>query len=409
VSFLTRCAAGSVRPVALPQTISAHKAARLFLGAQGLLDDPARRADITAVRKLIEAIGFVQLDSINTVARAHDLTLFSRLHGYKRAHLTRLLDARTLFEHWTHDASAIPTAWYAHWKPRFRRDGPRIEGNAWWQKLLGAESASVCAHVLERIEREGPLGSADFDHPEKRGPWWGWKPQKAALDFLWRTGRLAVAGRKHFHKRYDLPERVLPDHHALPEPEEDTHREWAFRTAAERLVIFTPRELAAFWNALSLAEARVWCESRVKSGDLNEVRVESADATAPQRAFALVDWSSRLRALPEAPAGVRLLSPFDPVVRDRARALRRFGFDYRFEAFVPEKQRKYGYYVLPVLEGERLVGRIDPKLDRAQGSLDVRKVWWEDGVKATRVRQRALRDAVESLAALVGAERVTGV
>lgn len=381
-----------------------------MLGAQGLLADPGRRAGPAELRRTLTGLGFVQIDTINVLARAHDLTLFSRLQGYRPDQLQRLLEReRFLFEGFTHDASAIPASWHPHWKPRFRRDAARLRAHAWWQyHFRGTDAERVIDHVKARIAAEGPLGSADFEHPEKRGPWWGWKPQKAALEFLWRAGELAIAGRVKFAKRYDLTERVLPAVQGLPEPDPEAHIEWACTTAAERLVLFTPRELAGFWDCLEIAEAKAWCEAAAAAGRLSPVAVEGADGTLQKGAFALADWEARLRRLPEAPACIRLLSPFDPVLRDRARCLRRFGFDYRFEAFTPEPKRVFGYYALPILEGERLLGRLDPKLHRDRGLLEVKGLWWEPGVRPTKARLRALRDALERLAAFVGAGDLAG-
>jgi len=388
-------------------TISTSAARRLFLGAQGLLDDPARRATVPSLQSLIEKLGFVQVDTINVVARAHDLTLFTRLDGYRPEQLRKLLeDRRSLFEGFTHDASAIPTAWFEHWKPRFLRDRTRIHAHAWWQyHFRGTDGARVVQDVKARIEREGPLKSSDFEHPEKRGPWWGWKPQKAALDFLWRSGELMIPRREGFQKLYDLTERVLPDHHTRPCPDPAEHLEWACAGAAERLVLFTPKELAEFWASIEATEARAWCDHAVKAGRIVPVAVEGADGEA-RPAFALADWERRLTRLPDAPDRTRLLCPFDPVLRDRARALRRFGFDYRFEAFVPEPKRQFGYFVLPILEGERLVGRLDPKLHRDRGLLEIKGLWWEPGVKATKARVRGLGEALERLAGFVEAEEI---
>ena len=397
-------------PVRKADHIPVQAARRLLLGAQGLLDDPERKAAPAALRRLVQQLGFVQLDTINVVARAHDITLFSRLHGYRPAQLQRLLEQeRFLFEAFTHDASAVPTAWYPHWKPRFRRDAARIRSHAWWQyHFRGTDAEQVIRDVKARVAAEGPLRSADFEHPEKRGPWWGWKPQKAALDFLWRSGELAIAGRVNFAKCYDLAERVLPVAHAAPEPDPEAQLEWACGSAAERLEVFTPKELADYWALLEIAEARGWCEREVKAGRLLSAQVEAADGSF-QKAFALSGWEQRLRRLPEAPEGLRLLSPFDPVIRDRARCLRRFGFDYRFEAFTPEPKRTYGYYVLPILEGERLIGRLDPKLHRDRGLLEVKGLWWEPGVRATRARLRELRVALDRMTAFLGAEAWEGL
>jgi hypothetical protein len=397
--------------VSTPATISATQARRLFMGAQGLLDDPGRKADAKALKALIARLGFVQMDSINVVARAHDLILHTRLHGYEPVQFQRLLEQdRFLFEGWTHDASAIPVAHYAHWKPRFRRDEARMRAHAWWNHhFRGTDADGVVQHVRDRIRAEGPLMSKDFEHPEKRGPWWGWKPQKAALDFLWRAGELAVRGRVNFHKVYDLAERVHPEAHGAPPPDPDAHIAWACATAAERLAVFTPKELADFWDEVEISDAKRWCESEAKAGGLARVVVEAADGSAPQAAFALPDWEARLGTLPDPPVGLRLFSPFDPVLRDRARALRRFGFDYRFEAFVPEPKRAYGYYVLPILEGDRLVGRLDPKLHRDRGELEVRGLWWEPGVRPTKARLRALDAALGAFAAWAGAETFSGI
>ncbi len=387
--------------------ISAAEARRLFLGAQSLLDDPTRRATTASLQSLIERLGFVQIDTINVVARAHDLTLFTRLDGYRPELLKRLLeDKRSLFEGFTHDASAIPTAWFPHWKSRFARDRERIHAHAWWQyHFRGTDGAQVVRDVKARIADEGPLKSSDFEHPEKRGPWWGWKPQKAALDFLWRSGELMVRRREGFQKVYDLTERVLPEGHARPCPERADHIEWACRSAAERLWVFTPKELAEFWASLEAPEAKAWCAAEAKAGRLAAVSVEGSDGDC-RPAFALPDWEGRLAKLPSPPERTRLLCPFDPILRDRARALRRFGFDYRFEAFVPEPKRQYGYFVLPILEGDRLVGRLDPKLHRDRGLLEVKGLWWEPGIKATKARRRALEDALARLAAFVGATEV---
>ncbi|HYG81668.1 MAG TPA: crosslink repair DNA glycosylase YcaQ family protein, partial [Pyrinomonadaceae bacterium] len=149
-----------------------------------------------------------------------------------------------------------------------------------------------------------------------------------------------------------------------------------------------------------------WCEEALRDGRVIAVMVEAADGSKPKPALAVADWERRLRALPAPPERTRLLSPFDPVLRDRARARRLFGFDYRFEAFVPEPQRRYGYYVLPILEGDRLVGRLDPKFERREGLLNVRKVYWEPNVRVTRLRLRNLERAAERLAQLIGARRV---
>jgi uncharacterized protein len=391
--------------------IPAATARRLLLSAQGLLDDPRRRASPDVLYDLIVRMGFVQIDSINIVERAHHLTLAARLQGYKPAHFARLLEKdRRLFEHWTHDASAIPAVWYPYWKIRFERYRARVLAHPWWRERVGPDPAKTVAHVLDRIRREGPLLTRDFEDERPAGTdktWWGWKPQKAALEYLWRTGELAVARRESFHKVYDLAERIYPHGYGAPRPGDEEHVDWACRSALERLGVATPAEIAGFWNAVSLEEARAWCGRAAASGEIVPVAVESVDGERATASWALPDWESRAAALPPAPPRIRLLSPFDPILRDRKRTLRLFGFDYRFEAFVPEGLRLYGYYVLPILEGEHLVGRLDPKLHRGEGLLEVKGLWWEPGVKETKGRRAALEAALDRLAGFVGAERFT--
>ncbi|MDQ1611595.1 MAG: uncharacterized protein QOG00_1526 [Pyrinomonadaceae bacterium] len=379
------------------------------MGAQGLLADPDRRVTPAALQKLIEQMGFVQLDSINVIERAQHLTLASRLDAYRPEHLSRLLEKdRSLFEHWTHDASAVPTKWFAHWKPRFDRERERIWKKSWWLERMGEEPDKIIEQVRERILREGALRSLDFEHKHRGVPtaWWGWKPQKAALEYLWSTGELMIARREKFQKVYDLTERVLPGHSQQPRPTEREHVEWACHTALERLVVATPKEIAEFWHTVGIAEAKAWCTEAAQAGRIIPVLLESSDGAKGRVSFAVCDWERRLGSLPEPPARTRLLSPFDPVLRDRARALRLFNFDYRFEAFVPGALRRYGYYVLPILEGDRLVGRLDPKFERSDGILNIRQIYWEPGIRVTQARQRGLEKAVVQLAGLVGARGI---
>ncbi len=387
--------------------IPAATARRLLLGAQGLLDDPRGRVTADRVYGLVERMGFVQIDSINVIERAHHLTLAARLQGYRPKMLDRLLERdRRLFEHWTHDASAIPTRWYPHWRYNFERYRRRALEHPWWRERVGPDPLRFIAEVRERLAREGPLMTRDFEDTRDGSvdrTWWGWKPEKAALEFLWRSGEAAIAGRLNFHKVYDLAERVLPEAHAAPQPDPEEHVDWACRTALDRLGTASPDEIAGFWNSVSLEDVKAWC---ARSKDVAAVRVEAADGSA-RDAWAMSDWEERAANLPPAPSRIRLLSPFDPILRDRRRTLRLFGFEYRFEAFVPAPNRRYGYYVLPVLEGERLIGRLDAKHYREGRVLEVRKLWLEPPLRATKGRQKKLETALDLLARFVGAEKFT--
>jgi uncharacterized protein YcaQ len=398
------------RPADTLPLVSVATARRLLLGAQGLLDDPRGRVTADRLYHLIERMGFIQIDSINVVERAHHLTLASRLQGYRPSLFDRLLEAeRRLFEHWTHDASAIPTLWYPYWRFRFERYVRKVREHPWWKERIGPHPDDLIDRVRERLVQEGPLMTRDFEDTRDDGAdrtWWGWKPEKAALEYLWRTGEAAIVGRVNFHKVYDLADRALPEAHAAPRPTVEEHLDWACRTAIERLGVASPDEVAAFWRAADLNEVKAWCARATAAGDIVPVRVEAVDGSV-RNAYAVPDWEERAASLPPAPPRIRLLSPFDPILRDRRRSLRLFGFDYRFEAFVPAPQRRYGYYVLPILEGERLVGRLDPKLYREEGRLEVRQVWWEPGVRPSKARDLRLEAAVERLARFTGAETWT--
>jgi hypothetical protein len=389
------------------ETVSPADARALLLQAQGLCDDPPPRATVTAVERLIARLGFVQVDSINRVERAHHLILGTRLRGYRPALLQRAaFERRALFEHWTHDAAYIPVTWFAHWKPRFAQREARIRRARWFKARLGNDPDATLARVHARIEREGALRARDFEKPDDHASgWWNWSPEKTALEVLWHTGRLAIAGRERFDKIYDLVERVLPEAHRAPEPARDAHVDWACQSALERLVTATPSELRDFWGSVTPAEAAAWCRAALAAGGAVPVMLASANGGKPRRGVALPDWQRRARRAPR-PERTHLLAPFDPVLRDRKRLERLFAFDYRFEAYTPAAKRRFGYYVLPILEGDRLVGRLDPRHDRERESLVVERIWWEARVKPTRARVRALDAALEELAERIGARKV---
>jgi uncharacterized protein len=379
-------------------------ARRIFLHAHALAESPTGPAKGADLHALIDRIGFVQVDSINTVERAHHMVLFARRQTYQQASLKRLLERdRSLWEHWTHDASILPAHVFGHWKHRFTRDRDRLI-RQWtgWQRQGFVEKFD---EVLQRIADHGPVSSSDVGEGEARGTggWWDWHPSKAALEYLWRVGDISVTRRDGFRKVYDLTERVLQAHHWAHDPTEDETTDWACREALARIAFGTSGEIAAYWKAVSPEVAKVWCDAAVKRGEIIEIMVEGADG-ALRKSYASPDIMAQTP--PEPPSRVRILSPFDPALRDRNRTERLFGFHYRIEVFVPEAQRRYGYYVFPVLEGARLIGRIDAKAHRDDGTLRVRAFWPEPGLRLPLARIAKLQTAVEKLAAFAGCERV---
>lgn len=387
----------------MPELISNTRARRLFLQRHALSEAPVGPASGQALHDLIERIGFVQVDSINTVARAHDMILWSRRQSFRPPALKRLLEKdRSLWEHWTHDASILPTRLHGVWQHRFQRDEQRLHANwkSWFRDGYEAQFDSI----LNRIARDGPVGTADVGEGEVRGKggWWDWHPSKTALEWLWRTGRLAITRREGFAKIYDLTERVIPEIHRAPIPAEQVC-DWACRSALQNLGFGTSGEIAAYWKAISPEGARTWCRDALARGEIVEAEVEG---TLGQRRKVFVFPDTLAEEPPEPTPRLRILSPFDPALRDRDRAEFLFGFYYRIEVFVPEPKRIYGYYVFPVLEGDRLVGRIDVKAFREAGSLRVKAFWPEPGVKLTKARQAKLEAELARLAAFSGCERV---
>jgi uncharacterized protein YcaQ len=381
------------------------QARRIFLERQQLSAPPGRALGKTDLLRLVDNLGFVQVDSIATVERAHHMILFSRNQTYRREHLTELLEKdRELFEHWTHDASIIPSRFFRYWKHRFRRREPVLAER--WRKWHGEGFDSAFRETFQYIAQNGAIMSRDMKaENHKSGGWWNWHPNKTALEYYWHTGKLAIAGRTNFQKIYDLTERVIHAHHHEPEVNDEEFIDWACRGALERLGFATWGEIAAFWDLVTPDEAKDWVKAHRE--ELTEVLVESAEGGRPRASFAFAGFHQSMGDIPEPPARVRVLSPFDPLLRNRDRAERLFNFFYRIEIFVPEPKRQYGYYVFPLLEGDRMIGRIDMKADRKAGSLDVKKLWLEKGVRPSAGRLDKLDAELLRLGRFAGVDKVT--
>ena len=389
---------------AIPQ-IDNQTARAIFLDRHGLSEAPAGRGKGADLQGLIDALGFVQIDSINTVARAHHMILHARRPAYRPRNLDLLHDRdRGVFEHWTHDASMISMQHFPHWRLKFRRYDAELAGR--WKKWRRDGFEDKLDDVLRRIADHGPCCSTDVGEDEARssGGWWDWHPSKTALEYLWRTGHLAVTRRQGFRKVYDLTENVIPPEHLNARPDEDATIDWACNAALDRLGFATSGELAAFWDLITPDEAKVWSAAALSRGDIVEADITQADGRLRKSLIR----PELLSMTPAEPTGrLRILSPFDPALRDRKRAERLFGFSYRIEIFVPEHKRRYGYYVFPILEGDRLVGRIDMKAERDRDRLHVKALWPERGVRFGAGRTARLRTALERTARLADVPRVT--
>lgn len=361
-----------------------REARRLFLDRHQLLG----RGSGADVANLVTNLGFVQIDSVNTLARAHDLILWSRSSRYQTEALDRFIAYdRNAFEHWTHDAAVIPMHFFPMWRLKFARDEARMMRRRpnWQNDGWGAQFDNVLLH----IEKNGPSKSSDVrgDAPKTSGGWWDWHPSKTALEYLWRSGRLAISHREGFRKVYDLTERVIPEQFRLIRLSETEIIDWAMMASLDRLGFATSSELAAFFELATRDEAKQWCIDALSTDRIIEIDVEMADGSL-RRCYSTQAILDTILSLPEPSPRVRILSPFDPALRDRARAERLFGFHYRIEIFVPAPKRQYGYYVFPVMQGDRIIGRIDAK--REGRRLIVTAFWPEEGVRMGQHRLTGL-------------------
>lgn len=384
--------------------VSNKSARRIFLAKQGLSASPSRAMDKPDLLQLIHDLGFVQIDSISTVERAHNQILFSRNQTFRKEHLKQLLEEdRALFEHWTHDAAIVPSAFYPYWKHKFRRSEAPMRKR--WAKWHGEDFDRAFDETYQRIAENGAVMAREVkDAEHKSGGWWQWHPSKKALEFFWHTGKLAISGRQNFQKIYDLSERVIPDAHRATEFSHDEFIDWACRSALERLGFATHGEIAAFWDLVSPEEAKTWVEAN--RGELDDLEIECTGGAKPRASYALKGLPVNVEDWPEPPGRIRVLSPFDPLLRDRNRAERLFGFRYRIEVFVPEPKREYGYYVFPLLEGDRMIGRIDMKADRKAGVLNVTRLWLEPKIRVSAGRMARLDAELARVARFAGVSEI---
>ena len=369
--------------------ISNQQARRTILQLQGLCRPPHTALGKNELYDLIEKLGFVQLDSIQWVERAHHMTLFARNQTYRPGHLKNLIERdRLLFENWTHDASVIPSAFFPYWRHKFERSRQRlVKQFTNWQ---GVQCLEPCEELLQRVRANGRLMSRELDKPKGQPKeMWQWHEGKAALEFLWRTGDICIGAREGFQKVYQPIEQGIPQEHLDTHVTHAEFVDWACRSALDRLGFGTAADIARYWDLVTIAEAREWANAQ-GDNSISQVVVIGWKNKRDAQLFARPDIASLIDGLSDVPKRIRALSPFDPVIRDRKRLEWLFGFEYRIEIYVPEAKRIWGYYVFPLLEGDRLIGRIDMKANRKSDQLEIKKVWLEPGIKMSNARRSRL-------------------
>ena len=370
--------------------INNRQARRLWLAANHLAAPPTGAVDLSG---LIHRLGFLQIDTVRNIVRAHDHILWSRTRRYREGMVWDLLRRRALFEHFTHDASLIPMDVYPMWQRQFDRLGQRAANAAWYRS--GLTNGDIRA-IHARIEAEGPLSTHAFESRPRTVEMWARPPHKKALEQMWYAGTLATSHRENFVKYYDLGSRVFPaiaGHGASLREQAD----WLCDAAIDRLWVATNSEVRLFWDAVTPGEVTSWTEQRQPV----PVQVKGADGRWHD-AIALPDIETRLAEITAAPTPMRIINPFDPAIRDRRRLLRLFGFTYRNEMFVPPADRRWGYYVYPLLEGDRFVGRIELKGERREGLMRVAGFWPEPGVRWTAARTDRLHAELHRFARFGG-------
>jgi len=356
-------------------SLSLDEARRLALRRQGLGDEGCPPQGKEGVAQTIERLGYVQIDTISVVARAHHQTLWARCPDYHPSMLHDLLAVdRRVFEFWGHAASYLPISDYRFYMPQMLRSPASDRGRQWV-----SENREIMNRVLKRIEKEGPLACKDFARTDGRkgGAWWDWKPAKMALEMLLMQGRLMVAERRNFQRIYDLTERVLPKGVDSTAASEDDVRRFLVRRALSSYGVATGKEVREHIGRMDLRALRTTIEEMQEEKEIIPVSIEGR----PDLICYALPGALEPHSFVDA-ARCRLLCPFDNLIilRDRTQWL--FGFEYTLECYVPAKKRVWGYFVFPILMGERLIGRLDPKADRKTKTLRIRALVFERWVTA---------------------------
>lgn len=381
----------------MKEKISLRMARRIALAAQGFNDPrPTGTPDRRHLARVLARTGLLQIDSVSAVVRAHYMPLYSRLGPYKLALLDEaaITRKRMVFEYWAHEASFLPVETYPlmRWRmQRAERGEEMYSGLAKW----GREHAAYIEDIYREVAERGPIAASAFEGQKGSGGWWGWSHAKHAFEWLFWAGRITTAHRRGFERFYDLPERVLPPAIlALPVPcPEDAHRE-LLRISARAHGVATGGDLRDYFR-LSPADIKGRIEELVEAGELLPVSVEGWSKTA------YLHKDARLPRRIEARA---LLAPFDPVVFERSRTERLFDFHYRIEIYTPAEKRRYGYYVLPFLLGDSIVGRVDLRADRPAGVLRVHAAYAEPGAPPQTAAE--LFEELKQMQGWLGLERI---
>jgi uncharacterized protein len=401
--------------------LSLRTARRLAVARQHLSGRAPRRPGPGSIMDLMGDISYVQLDPTSAVAQSHLLVLWSRLGAFRESDLDRLLwKDRKLFEYWAHKASIVRTEDYPLYLPRMKQFA---RGDTVWHRRLREwmdENSGLRNYILDELRRRGPLPSREFEDRSKvawhsaRRKWGlrqsGWSTGRSAshmLGFMFHEGRIMVAGRQGRQKVWDLSERCLPAWTPKKAMSPGEVEYVAAQKSLRGLGVATAKQVASHFLSDHYADAKGTLESL--ASDSKVVHAEIVDGRPAKGKWYL--HADDLRLVEDLERGeweprTTLLSPFDNLIADRDRTLQLFDFFYRVEIYTPRAKRKHGFFVLPILDGDRLIGRIDPFMDRREERLHVRAVYAEPGAPEGRAPAARISQAVESLAGFLGAKEV---
>ena len=358
-----------------PEAVVSRKTAREFFLERQLLAQNSIPKGKKAALHVIKKLGYIQIDTINVVERSHHLVLHTRLSDYKQDYLHALqAKDKSIFEYWAHAASFIPMEDYRYYLPAIRR-GPKP--GSWFDKWTKKHPKAI-KHVRKRIEKEGPLTPSDFGDTDnrKRGTWWDWKPAKAALEVLFWRGELMIKERRNFQRVYDLTERVLPKGLDTSLPTENEEKRFFVKRALDAMGVATAQDMNRYIGISGRLDK--WIREMEQALEVSEVEIQGS-----RRPYFVLSKDLPQLLTRKANRGEKasLLSPFDNsiILRDRTEAL--FDFKYSLECYVPKEKREYGYFCLPILWHDQLVGRIDPKADRERNVLLINSLYLEKGVE----------------------------
>jgi uncharacterized protein YcaQ len=383
-------------------TLSSEDARGIILTAQ-LLNGLPLNGDHKTALQIIQHLGYIQIDTIAVIKRAHHHTLWARFPAYQEDHLDRLLKQRLIFEYWGHAMAYLPMSDYRFYRMKMKNF---LNPKSNWFAHRAKQGAKFYKLVLDRIRAEGQLSSDEFEHEDgkKAGVWWDWKPAKNALEMLFWQGELMVAERKNFRKYYDLTERVLPAEIDTSEPDKKECAGFLVRRAFKCFGIINEKEIIKYLQPGTARDSEMQFADKAaihqamreaeETGEIIPVHIEGKKDDG----YFISAEAFRKKKKGSAARQIHLLSPFDNLLIQRARTKTLFDFDYMLECYVPEPKRKYGYFVLPILFGNSFAGRLDAKADRASKTFIINSIHFETGFSSCEEIMKPLTEKIKQMA-----------